>query len=66
MAAVDVRAMCHVTGGGLDGNLPRVLASGYRIDRAAWPEPPEVAWLRSLGVADDALYDPLVHGTRRG
>jgi phosphoribosylformylglycinamidine cyclo-ligase len=28
---VDVRAMCHVTGGGLPGNLPRVLPDGLGL-----------------------------------
>jgi len=38
---VDVRAMCHVTGSGLPGNLPRVLPDGLgvRID-APWERPP--------------------------
>jgi phosphoribosylformylglycinamidine cyclo-ligase len=30
-AAIDVRAMCHVTGGGLPGNLPRVLPDGLGV-----------------------------------
>ncbi len=55
--AVDVRAMCHVTGGGIEGNLPRVLPAGRgaRIDEERWPEP---AWLQRLaaaGVARDEL-----------
>lgn len=39
-AGVDVRAMCHVTGGGLPGNLPRVLPDGLgvRLDVAPKPE----------------------------
>jgi phosphoribosylformylglycinamidine cyclo-ligase len=37
---VDVRAMSHVTGGGLGGNVPRVLPDGLglQID-APWPRP---------------------------
>ncbi|HSQ66670.1 MAG TPA: phosphoribosylformylglycinamidine cyclo-ligase, partial [Polyangiaceae bacterium] len=40
-AGVEVRAMCHVTGGGLPGNLPRVLPDGLglAID-APWATPP--------------------------
>jgi phosphoribosylformylglycinamidine cyclo-ligase len=57
LEAVDVRAMCHVTGGGIEGNLPRVLPAGRgaRIDEERWPEP---AWLQRLaaaGVARDEL-----------
>jgi phosphoribosylformylglycinamidine cyclo-ligase len=41
LAAVDVHAMSHITGGGLPGNLPRVLPEGLglRLERA-WPRPP--------------------------
>lgn len=40
-AGVDVRAMSHITGGGIPGNLPRVLPDGLgvRID-ATWPRAP--------------------------
>jgi phosphoribosylformylglycinamidine cyclo-ligase len=40
-AGVDVRAMSHITGGGLPGNLPRVLPEGLgvQIDAAAWESP---------------------------
>jgi phosphoribosylformylglycinamidine cyclo-ligase len=40
-AGVDVRAMSHVTGGGLPGNVPRVLPEGLglRWDRP-WPRAP--------------------------
>ena len=40
--AVDLRAMCHVTGGGIVGNLPRVLPKGLGavMDVASWPRPP--------------------------
>jgi phosphoribosylformylglycinamidine cyclo-ligase len=41
LAAVDVRAMSHITGGGIPGNLPRVLPDGLgvRVD-AAWKRAP--------------------------
>jgi phosphoribosylformylglycinamidine cyclo-ligase len=55
--SIDVGAMCHVTGGGIAGNLPRVLPDGIgaTLDAEAWPEPPVFSWLRSLGVADAEL-----------
>jgi phosphoribosylformylglycinamidine cyclo-ligase len=38
---VDVRAMSHVTGGGIPGNLPRVLPEGLGVRIGArWPCPP--------------------------
>jgi len=40
-AAIDVRAMCHVTGGGLPGNLPRVLPEGLGVRiEATWSRRP--------------------------
>jgi phosphoribosylformylglycinamidine cyclo-ligase len=46
-----VRALAHITGGGLSENLPRVLPDGLggRIDLGAWELPPVFAWLRGEG-----------------
>lgn len=43
----DVRALAHVTGGGIEGNLSRVLPDGLRaeIDWDAWERPPVFHWL---------------------
>ena len=37
-----LNGIVHVTGGGFDGNVPRILPNGVRarIDPAAWPRPP--------------------------
>ncbi len=39
--AVEVRALAHITGGGLPGNLPRVLPTGCGadLDLASWERP---------------------------
>jgi phosphoribosylformylglycinamidine cyclo-ligase len=54
--AGGVRALAHVTGGGLTENLPRVLPDGLgaRIDLGAWRLPPVFAWLREAGGIEDA------------
>ncbi|MCE2566038.1 phosphoribosylformylglycinamidine cyclo-ligase [Komagataeibacter sp. FNDCF1] len=41
----------HITGGGLPGNLPRVLPRGVRavVDGTGWPIPPVFSWLASTG-----------------
>jgi phosphoribosylformylglycinamidine cyclo-ligase len=46
-----VRALAHVTGGGIAGNLTRVLAEGSRalIDPGAWPRPAVFRWLIEAG-----------------
>jgi phosphoribosylformylglycinamidine cyclo-ligase len=43
----DVRALAHVTGGGIAANLARVLPDGVeaRIDWDAWSRPPVFQWL---------------------
>jgi phosphoribosylformylglycinamidine cyclo-ligase len=38
-AGVDVRAMSHITGGGLPGNLPRVLPDGLGVQLTTWARP---------------------------
>jgi phosphoribosylformylglycinamidine cyclo-ligase len=50
------KAFAHVTGGGIAGNLARVLPDGRRaeIDWAAWERPPVFAWL-ARHVAEDEL-----------
>ena len=42
LGACDVRAISHITGGGLPGNVPRVLPDdlGVEIDSKCWPRPP--------------------------
>ncbi len=52
-----VRAMAHVTGGGIAGNLVRVLPNGCRaVIETTWPRPPVFEWLRRAGSVpeDDA------------
>jgi phosphoribosylformylglycinamidine cyclo-ligase len=52
----EVRALAHITGGGLTENLPRVLPDGlsFRIDRGAWRPPAVFECLKELGQVDDA------------
>lgn len=51
----DVRALAHVTGGGILGNLSRVLPEGLRaeLDWGAWERPPVYGWLGAQGVEED-------------
>lgn len=56
LRAVPVRAMAHVTGGGITENLPRVLPEGCRavVRPSAWPEPPVFGMLRDAGRVAEA------------
>jgi phosphoribosylformylglycinamidine cyclo-ligase len=49
-ANLPVRSLCHVTGGGIPGNLPRVLPEGLgaRVDLTSYVRPP--------------IFDVLAHG----
>jgi phosphoribosylformylglycinamidine cyclo-ligase len=53
----DVRALAHVTGGGILGNLSRVVPDELevRIDWQAWERPRVFAWLAEQGVAEEEL-----------
>jgi phosphoribosylformylglycinamidine cyclo-ligase len=46
-----LKAAAHITGGGLPGNLPRVLPAGVEavLDAASWPVPPVFVWLAQAG-----------------
>jgi phosphoribosylformylglycinamidine cyclo-ligase len=54
-ASCDVRALAHVTGGGIPGNLPRALPAGLGalLDPASWERPQVYAWLDERGVPED-------------
>jgi len=59
LAAVEVHALAHITGGGLPENLPRVLPEGLMatIDRGSWAHPAIFDWLQTEGgIADAELY----------
>src|SRR5437763_11665672 len=49
-----VSAMAHITGGGIPGNLPRVLPAGVKavIDLASWPVLPIFKDLAKVGKMD--------------
>ncbi|MEP1215013.1 MAG: phosphoribosylformylglycinamidine cyclo-ligase [Marinobacter sp.] len=56
---VDVRALSHITGGGLPENIPRVLPDGMiaAIDTDSWKLPPVFQWLKDAGgVATEEMY----------
>ncbi|MXW92590.1 MAG: phosphoribosylformylglycinamidine cyclo-ligase [Rhodospirillaceae bacterium] len=54
--AGGIGALAHITGGGLTGNIPRVLPPGLGVDLdgGAWPIPPVFGWLRETGRLDPA------------
>jgi phosphoribosylformylglycinamidine cyclo-ligase len=53
----DVKALAHVTGGGILGNLRRAVPEGIepRIDWDSWQRPPVFAWLADQGVEENEL-----------
>jgi len=48
---MEIRGLAHITGGGLLGNVPRILPDGMaaRIDRDAWQVPPLFTALEAVG-----------------
>ena len=54
-----IRGMAHITGGGLPGNVPRVLPDGVaaRFDRSAWEVPEIFRMIQRAGdVADGEMW----------
>jgi len=43
-----VSGLCHITGGGFAGNVPRILPRGVRarVNPASWPRPGVYAWIQ--------------------
>jgi phosphoribosylformylglycinamidine cyclo-ligase len=59
LETVPVHALAHITGGGLPGNVPRVLPANTRavIDARAWKRPAIFDWLQQRGnVQSDEMY----------
>jgi phosphoribosylformylglycinamidine cyclo-ligase len=59
MQALPVKGMAHITGGGLTGNVPRILPDNVRaeIAQAAWQRPKLFDWLQQEGgVSDDEMH----------
>jgi phosphoribosylformylglycinamidine cyclo-ligase len=57
--SLDVRAMAHITGGGLIENVPRVLPAGLSavIDRTSWEVPPLFSAIeRAGGVMPEEMW----------
>jgi len=56
---VPIRGMAHVTGGGIKGNLSRVIPEGLmaRLDRGAWGVPQVFLTLQRLGgIVDEQMF----------
>ena len=57
LAVGGIGALAHITGGGISGNLERVLPDGTeaRLDRDAWSEPAIFGALRRFGVPAEEM-----------
>ncbi len=59
MRTMQVKGLAHITGGGLTGNIPRILPEGLtaHLDAQAWTWPPMFQWLQQAGgVATQEMY----------
>jgi phosphoribosylformylglycinamidine cyclo-ligase len=59
LAGFPVKGLAHITGGGLVGNVPRILSKGTKavIAKKAWPRPQIFTWLQQTGnVAEEEMF----------
>jgi len=49
--AFAIKGAAHITGGGISGNLPRVLPQGRHavVERSSWPVPPVFGLIQKIG-----------------
>ena len=55
----QIKAMAHITGGGIIGNIPRCIPQGYCavIDKKTWKRPPIFRLIKELGnVTEEEMY----------
>jgi phosphoribosylformylglycinamidine cyclo-ligase len=59
LAAMPVKGLAHITGGGLVGNVPRILSNGMRavLAKKSWPRPQLFNWLQENGnIAEEEMF----------
>jgi phosphoribosylformylglycinamidine cyclo-ligase len=59
LESVPVKGLAHITGGGLTGNVPRILPPQTQavVNKRSWPRPPVFQWLQQTGgVAEDEMF----------
>lgn len=59
MEKYHLKGMAHITGGGIKGNLIRILPDGLRavVSRTAWVVPPIFSFIQQCGgIADNDMY----------
>ncbi|MEA3195682.1 MAG: phosphoribosylformylglycinamidine cyclo-ligase [Betaproteobacteria bacterium] len=59
LQAFPVKGLAHITGGGLVGNVPRILPAGTKavIRKKAWPRPQIFTWLQQTGnIAEEEMF----------
>jgi len=56
IANCDVHGLCHITGGGLTENVPRVIPDGFcaNIDTQSWQRSSVFNWLQEKGQVEEA------------
>lgn len=57
---IEIHGIVHITGGGFQGNIPRILPEGLRavVDTKSWNPLPVFRWLKRIGEIDtEEMYN---------
>ncbi|MEO5355969.1 MAG: phosphoribosylformylglycinamidine cyclo-ligase [Nitrospirae bacterium YQR-1] len=56
---IKIKGMAHITGGGITGNVPRVLPQGLgaQINKSSWPKPPVFELIKDMGnISEEEMF----------
>ena len=59
VTSLEIHGLCHITGGGLLENVPRIIPEGFtaNIDSSTWQRPEIFNWLRQAGeINSEEMY----------
>jgi len=56
---IDIKGMAHITGGGIEGNLSRIIPDGLAaiVEKGSWPAKPIFQRIQECGISEEEMYN---------